>query len=386
MQLKKSKQQTHRDDPESDFAAAGFVSPAAAISPMTPVVSIASSVLAWFDVYGRHDLPWQRARTPYRVWISEIMLQQTQVTTVVPYFERFMERFPQLSDLAAAHLDDVLGLWSGLGYYARARNLHAAARHIAEFHDGTFPHVFADVLALPGIGRSTAGAILAQSFDARHPILDGNVKRVLSRYGAIEGWPGDKRVEARLWELADAFTPTSRVGDYTQAMMDLGATVCTSRQPKCPSCPLSSTCIAYQSQRVPELPTPKPRKSTPLRCTTMLIAVNAQREVLLIKRPPIGIWGGLWSLPEWDGVGVPLDQWCAERFGLRVLSQFRQPELQHTFSHFRLSITPIIVETEPLPAVMAATGERWYNAQAAKVLGLAAPVRLLLDRMSIEYD
>ena len=360
---------------ESDFTSS------ARTSPIAPVVPIAPSVLAWFDVHGRHDLPWQQARTPYRVWISEIMLQQTQVTTVIPYFERFTARFPELSDLAAAPLDDVLGLWSGLGYYARARNLHAAATRIAEFHKGAFPHVFADVLALPGIGRSTAGAILAQSLDARHPILDGNVKRVLSRYCAIDGWPGDKKVEARLWEFADAFTPNTRVGDYTQAMMDLGATVCTSRQPKCSLCPLSSTCLAFQSRRVLELPTPKPRKTTPLRSTTMLIAVNAQREVLLVKRPPVGIWGGLWSLPEWDDAGLPLDQWCAERFALRILREYRQPELRHTFSHFQLSIAPIIIETEPLPAVMAAADERWYNAQAAKALGLAAPVRILLDRV-----
>lgn len=378
MRIKNFSERTDRGRPEADFTTAARVGPA---TPLTPV-PIAPLVLAWFDVHGRHDLPWQQhARTPYRVWISEIMLQQTQVTTVVPYFERFMARFPQLSDLAAAHVDDVLGLWSGLGYYARARNLHAAAKRIAELHQGTFPHTFAEVLALPGIGRSTAGAILAQSLDARHPILDGNVKRVLSRYCAIEGWPGDKKVEAKLWECADVFTPTTRVGDYTQAMMDLGATVCTSRQPKCSVCPLSPTCIAFQSQRVAELPTPKPRKTIPLRHTSMLIAVNAQREVLLVKRPPAGIWGGLWSLPEWDAAGLPLDEWCAERFALRILRETRQPELRHTFSHFQLLITPILIETEPLPAVMAGAGEHWYNAQAAKTLGLAAPVRLLLDRV-----
>lgn len=343
---------------------------------------IAPSLLAWYDVHGRHNLPWQRDRSLYRVWISEIMLQQTQVTTVIDYFERFMARFPHLESLAQAPLDDVLSLWSGLGYYARARNLHAAAVYVAHHHGGEFPREYDQVIALAGIGRSTAGAILAQALDARHPILDGNVKRVLARYSAIEGWPGEKKIESQLWEIAEELTPNKRNADYTQAIMDLGATVCTRRQPLCGRCPLSLNCRALQQQRVNDLPTPKPRKSLPSRHTSMLIARNQRGELLLIKRPPVGIWGGLWSFPEWDETTIPLELWCKERFALRVINQRRGAELRHTFSHFQLTITPLILDTEPLTAVMAGTDQHWYNVSAAQSLGLAAPVRTLLDRMT----
>lgn len=346
------------------------------------IVEIAPALLEWFDVHGRHDLPWQHDRTLYRVWVSEIMLQQTQVSTVIAYFERFMARFPRLDVLAQASLDEVLSVWSGLGYYARARNLHAAAQFIAQHHGGTFPTNFDLVVALAGIGRSTAGAILAQALDERHPILDGNVKRVLARYRAIEGWPGEKRVETQLWEIAETLTPQHRIADYTQAIMDLGATVCTRRQPHCAQCPLSKNCMALQHQRVSDFPAPKPSKTLPTRLTSMLIARNESGELLLIKRPPIGIWGGLWSFPEWDETTSPLEQWCADHLALRVIRQRRDAVLRHTFSHFQLAITPINLEVEPFPAVMAGDDQRWYNVTAAKTLGLAAPVRLLLDQIS----
>src|SRR5690554_1228697 len=233
--------------------------------------SFASRLLAWFGTGGRHDLPWQRPRTPYRVWLSEIMLQQTQVRVVVPYFERFVAALPTVAALAAAPLDDVLGLWSGLGYYARARNLHAAARTCAELHDGQLPRDFDALLALPGIGRSTAGAILAQAWGERFAILDGNVKRVLARYHGVEGWPGQPAVERQLWNLALAHLPEARLADYTQAQMDLGATVCTRHSPDCGRCPLRGGCVALATGRTAELPTPKPARASPTREALVLL-------------------------------------------------------------------------------------------------------------------
>jgi len=270
----------------------------------------ADTLLAWFDTHGRHDLPWQHPRTPYRVWISEIMLQQTQVSTVVPYFERFLQRFPDVHSLAAAAQDDVLALWSGLGYYARARNLHRAAQHIVERHDGKFPTTLEAWLALPGIGRSTAGAILAQAFEQRQPILDGNVRRVLARYHAIDGWPGDRAVQDQLWKRAEAATPHRRIADYTQAIMDLGATVCT-RTPRCNQCPLSTGCGAHRLGRTADFPGRRPRKTLPVRLTAMLVLRDENGRILLVRRPPTGIWGGLWSLPE-CGIHTPVPVHCRE--------------------------------------------------------------------------
>ncbi|HET8551115.1 MAG TPA: A/G-specific adenine glycosylase, partial [Gammaproteobacteria bacterium] len=257
----------------------------------------APRLLAWFASHGRHALPWQREPTPYRVWVSEIMLQQTQVATVIPYFKRFMARFPDLATLAAAPLDDVLALWSGLGYYARARNLHRAAQSAVAEYGGELPASLDELMAFPGIGRSTAGAILSLSRGQRHPILDGNVKRVLARFHAIAGWPGDKRVADRLWEFAESHTPVADCAAYTQAIMDFGATVCTRRNPACDICPMSANCEAYALGRQHDFPAPRARRGYPERNVRVLV-IEAEGAVLLEKRPPTGIWGGLWSLPE----------------------------------------------------------------------------------------
>lgn len=339
-------------------------------------------LLAWFDDHGRKDLPWQGGREPYAIWVSEIMLQQTQVTTVIPYFERFLARFPDVTSLALAALDEVLHLWSGLGYYARARNLHRAAQVVCERHGGAFPASFEDVLELPGIGRSTAAAILAFSSGARHVILDGNVRRVLCRYHAIEGWPGRPKVEQALWSLAEAHTPQVRVADYTQAIMDLGATLCTRSRPGCQHCPVSDGCQAFQQQRQRDYPAPRPRKHLPVRQTTMLLLFNALGEVLLERRPPSGIWGGLWSLPEWDGAqGV--EEWCRHRYGCTVGAPRRNDVLRHTFSHFHLDILPLALPAEPCRHMtMESRGIVWYNTQHPDERGLAAPVRRLLQQVT----
>jgi len=282
---------------------------------------IGTALLAWFDRHGRKDLPWQRDVTPYRVWVSEIMLQQTQVTTVIPYYQRFMTRFPEVGTLAEAPLDDVLHHWSGLGYYARARNLHRTAVAIQHDHGGYFPREIETMQDLPGIGRSTAAAILALSTGQRHAILDGNVKRVLARYHAVAGWSGQAAVEKELWALAERHTPRARVAHYTQAIMDLGATVCTRARAACYHCPLANGCRAWREDRVHELPTPRPRTARRSRKTTMLILTNDRSEVLLEQRPPSGIWGGLWSLPETTAAPddeTALVDWCRERLGCRI--------------------------------------------------------------------
>lgn len=242
-------------------------------------MNFAARLLRWYDRHGRKDLPWQRARTPYTVWVSEVMLQQTQVATVIPYFERFMARFPDVRTLADAPLDAVLAHWSGLGYYSRARNLHRAAQQIRDRHGGVFPEDMDAIAALPGIGRSTAGAILAQALGQRHAILDGNVKRVLTRHRAIAGWPGQSAVERRLWEIAEAETPHARVADYTQAIMDLGAMVCTRARPRCGACPVADDCAARAAGTVSRYPAPKPRKTLPVRQTRMLLVTNGEGEV-----------------------------------------------------------------------------------------------------------
>ena len=263
-----------------------------------PTDPFARALLAWFDQHGRHDLPWQTDPTPYRVWVSEVMLQQTRVPTVLRYFPGFMERFPDVAVLAEAPLDDVLHLWSGLGYYARARNLHRAASVVRDAHDGRMPDQREALEALPGIGRSTAGAILALAHGQRHAILDGNVKRVLARYHLVEGWPGRSAVLDRLWGLAESHTPRRRVAAYTQAIMDLGATVCTRSRPLCRACPLAESCGALSHGRTAELPSPRPKPTLPERTTAFLILRDSHGRVLLERRPPSGVWGGLWSFPE----------------------------------------------------------------------------------------
>ena len=267
---------------------------------VSPDTAFAAAVLDWFDRHGRKDLPWKQPPHPYRVWVSEIMLQQTRVQTVLGYFQRFMDRFPDVVSLADAPLDEVLALWSGLGYYARGRNLHAAARRIRDQHGGVFPQHMDTLQALPGIGRSTAGAIAAQAFGQRQAILDGNVKRLLARHDLVEGWPGEGRVQKRLWALAEQRTPRQRVADYTQRVMDLGAIVCTRGKPLCDMCPLQAGCLAKAAKRVHELPTPNPRKTLREVNKAWLVIRDSQGRVLLERRPENGVWGGLWAFPELD--------------------------------------------------------------------------------------
>lgn len=338
----------------------------------------ASALLDWFDLAGRHDLPWLHPRTPYRVWLSEIMLQQTQVKTVIPYFQRFLEAFPQLQDLAAASLDDVLAQWSGLGYYARARNLHATARLCVERHGGDLPRDPDALMALPGIGRSTAGAILAQAWGDPFPILDGNVKRVLARYHGIEGWPGLPAIEKQLWALAETHVPGRRMADYTQAQMDLGATLCTRHDPACMLCPVQADCIALRTGRVDELPTSRPGKTLPERTALMLMAENEAGDVLLQRRPPTGIWASLWSLPE-AADHARARAW----FELHLDGEYEHaealPEMPHTFSHYRLRMQTLRWRGLDTRTRLADGQDlRWVARRELLSIGLPAPIRRLL--------
>jgi len=333
-------------------------------------------LLKWYKQYGRHDLPWQKNKSLYSVWVAEIMLQQTQVVTVIPYYQNFMQRFPDIAALAAATQDEVLRYWAGLGYYSRARNLHKAALCIAESHQGAFPVSYDEVLALPGIGPSTAGAILAQATGQRHAILDGNVKRVLARHQAIEGWPGQKVIEKQLWEYAELYTPESKVADYTQAIMDLGATLCTRSSPKCDDCPLVSDCLAHQQNRTDTLPTKKPRKAIPVKQKRFLIIRNKHGEMLMEKRPPSGIWGGMWSLPELamdEAVEVAVEK----NWQLMVDSYSDLPSFRHTFSHFHLDITPCEVDIRVVSGAVA-DDERYQWHADITLLALAAPVSAII--------
>ncbi|MCE8022340.1 A/G-specific adenine glycosylase [Halomonas sp. MCCC 1A11036] len=344
-------------------------------APVLAPATFQHRLLAWFDHAGRHDLPWQRERTPYRVWVSEIMLQQTQVTTVIPYFERFMAHFPTLAALAAASQDEVLHLWTGLGYYARGRNLHKAARQVMEKHGGELPVESLEALAeLPGIGRSTAGAIIAQSTGRRAVILDGNVKRSLSRLHAVEGWPGRPAVERRLWALAEHFTPEARVADYTQAMMDLGATLCRRGMPECGRCPFADVCVAHARGEQRRFPESKPKKVLPTRATLMLVLQDAEGRVLLEQRPASGLWGGLWGLPQFDDL-AELRAWLDVHAPGAALDP-AWPAFSHTFSHFRLEITPQPARIDGLGSVGEA--RCWYDPGSPERIGLAAPVKSLL--------
>ncbi len=342
--------------------------------------TLASKLLAWYDQNGRHDLPWHQDRNPYRVWVSEIMLQQTQVTTVTPYFQAFMERFPDVQALADAPVDDVLSHWSGLGYYARARNLHKAAKQVVDGHGGEFPADQTQLEALKGIGRSTAAAILAQALEKRATILDGNVKRVLARYHAVPGWPGKTGVLNRLWECAEQHTPDERIRDYTQAIMDLGAMVCTRSRPACERCPLSSGCEARARGEQALYPGSKPKKTKPEKTTWMVILEDSHGRILLERRPPSGIWGGLWSLPELDPAYAPeeLPDACEQAFGYDC----SQPELttsfRHTFSHYHLHIQPARLNVAGTLKVADNDNRQWLHRDQALSLGLPAPIRTLL--------
>ncbi|HEY9100182.1 MAG TPA: A/G-specific adenine glycosylase [Thiobacillus sp.] len=334
-------------------------------------------IIHWQQQHGRHHLPWQLNRDPYLIWLSEIMLQQTQVATVIPYFQRFTARFPTLVALAAAPEDDVLALWSGLGYYSRARNLHAAAQIITAKHGGRFPDTPAELTQLPGIGRSTAAAIAALAFGQRCAILDGNVKRVLARHGGVSGWPGDKKVEVALWQQAESLLPRNAIETYTQGMMDLGATICTRSRPNCESCPVNTDCIAHAQARTTELPTPRPRKTLPEKQIQMLLMVD-QGDVLLEKRPSRGIWGGLWSLPELEMDADPA-AYCLTRFGVDASSSQALAVLTHSFTHFKLHIQPI--QLQPA-ARFDLPGQIWLPLDQALSAALPTPVRKLVTLIS----
>jgi A/G-specific adenine glycosylase len=322
------------------------------------------------------------------VWVSEIMLQQTQVQAVVPYFEKFMARFANVDALARAPVNEVLHLWSGLGYYARARNLHRSANIIVSEHGGELPRDLQALMALPGIGRSTAAAILALTYGDRQAILDGNVKRVLCRYHAIEGWPGAAGVARRLWAIAEAHTPEHDLAAYTQALMDLGATVCTRGQPRCDACPLSGDCLALAEGRQAHLPQPKPRKLAPLRETVFIMVRDGRGRVLLERRPPAGIWGGLWSFPE-CAPGTDITAWCREHLGIAVKPLSELGTLRHTFSHFRLDIQPMLLGVDAggaASAVKDSPDRQWYAGDSSAPVGLAAPVARLLDELRSLVD
>ncbi|MDB6084442.1 MAG: A/G-specific adenine glycosylase [Gammaproteobacteria bacterium] len=343
-----------------------------------------AALLQWFDVHGRKHLPWQQNPTPYRVWVSEVMLQQTQVATVIPYFERFMARFPTVEALAAAAEDEVLHLWTGLGYYARARNLRACAQRLVADHGGDFPDGIDAVTALPGIGRSTAGAILALSRNQRHPILDGNVKRVLARVFGIDGDPSSAGVLAALWARAEACTPSSRVAAYTQAIMDLGATVCTRARPACTVCSMSGDCTAAREGRQAELPGAKQRRARKAREATLLIAETGAvgaRAILLERRPAPGIWGGLWSPPQFESETAALE-WCRREVGgVFEIETERLAPINHAFTHFDLRLRPIRVRCTPAPAVRDGDDRLWYALDAPPRVGLPQPILQLFARL-----
>ncbi|HEY5791510.1 MAG TPA: A/G-specific adenine glycosylase [Gammaproteobacteria bacterium] len=354
--------------------------------PRDAAGAFAGRVLDWHRQHGRRDLPWQHPRTPYRVWVSEIMLQQTQVATVIPYYTRFLAAFPSVALLAAADEDAVLAHWSGLGYYRRARHLQRAARLVVELHGGELPRSVEALVALPGIGRSTAGAILSLGHGLPAPLLDGNVRRLFCRHFGVDGWPGLARVERHLWELAEQHLPTANPGDYNQGLMDLGATLCTRANPDCAGCPLAGGCHALRDGRVAELPAPRPPRIAPQKRTQMLLRYDRGGRLLLERRPPTGIWGGLYAPPECASGRDP-EAWCADH-GLRPEGLPEAwPLIRHAFSHYRLDITPVRLAVTPDPAGVNDSGEHgWYKPGDALALGLPAPVRRLIERLADEEN
>jgi A/G-specific adenine glycosylase len=346
-------------------------------------MNFAETLIAWHARHGRHDLPWQRDRTAYRVWVSEIMLQQTQVATVIGYYQHFMQRFPSVESLAAAPIDEVLHLWSGLGYYSRARNLHRAAQIVVDQHHGKFPDEVDALVRLPGIGRSTAAAVVSIAYNARATILDGNVKRVLARFFAIAGAPNERRVEQQLWRRAEECTPAGNVATYTQAIMDFGATLCTRHEPLCMHCPLQRGCSAFELGRVRELPTPRQRLERPTRRTVMLLAVNREGQVLLRRRPAQGIWGGLWSPPEFDNTQAAT-QFCAGALNAESADAKEMAHVRHSFTHFDLEITPLRIRCACPDAIMEGEGALWYNTREPARVGVPAPIATLLSRVELQ--
>ena len=337
-----------------------------------------TAVLNWFDQHGRTHLPWQQDISAYRVWVSEIMLQQTQVNTVIPYYLRFMKSFPSVQDLAAAPLDEILHHWTGLGYYARARNLHKTAQQVSSDLNGKFPNTVDQLCKLPGIGRSTAGAIMALAHHQNHPILDGNVKRVLARYAGVSGWPGKKSVEQKLWEIAESLLPDERIANYTQAQMDLGATICKRNKPLCLQCPLNEDCKAFLLGKTELFPTSKPKKEISIRQTHWLIAQSINGEILLEQRPASGIWGGLWSFPEFDN-STELTFFSQEKLEVNPQEIQQQKQIRHAFTHFKLDITPYLVHSSySYQKIDHNKIFDWYTIRDALQLGLPAPVKAFL--------
>ncbi|MFA0566746.1 MAG: A/G-specific adenine glycosylase [Vibrio gallaecicus] len=350
---------------------------------MTP---FASAILKWYDAYGRKELPWQKNKSAYTVWLSEIMLQQTQVTTVIPYYERFLARFPTVIDLANAEQDEVLHLWTGLGYYARARNLHKAAKIVAEQYGGEFPKDLEQMNDLPGVGRSTAAAVLSSVHKLPHAILDGNVKRTLARNFIVEGWPGQKKVENKLWEYAEQHTPRKDVDKYNQAMMDMGALVCTRSKPKCTLCPVSTMCEANKLDKQLDFPGKKPKKEKPVK-ETWFVMLYHDNQVWLEQRPQSGIWGGLFCFPQNETAEIEHQLDLRSIQEQNIQSNETLIAFRHTFSHYHLDITPVLVKLTKQPdLIMEGTKGLWYNLSQPEEIGLAAPVKQLLESLPFELD
>jgi len=339
--------------------------------------TFAKKIVAWQARNGRHDLPWQNTRDPYRIWLSEVMLQQTQVSAVIPYYERFLSRFPDVATLASASLDDVMPFWAGLGYYARARNLHRGAQQIMSLHGGDFPKDFAAIHALSGIGRSTAAAISAFAFGQRRAILDGNVKRVFARHFCIDGDVKTKPVEDLLWRTAESQLPCIDIEAYTQGLMDLGTTVCKRSKPACLLCPVAKSCRALDEGRVDELPGRSPKREIPRRQTRMLVIIS-NGEVLLERRPPTGIWGGLWSFPEL-GLETDIPAAIQLRLGLNVNNVREMPTVDHGFTHFSLTIFPVEITLEKQPRRAMEPGTIWLSIDDAMEAAIPAPVKRILE-------
>lgn len=345
------------------------------------MLSFATQLIQWQKVHGRHQLPWQRTCDPYAIWISEIMLQQTQVNTVIPYYLRFIERYPDIKSLAQAPLDQVLAVWSGLGYYARARHLHQTANIIMRDFQGHFPQQASMIQELPGIGRSTAAAIAVFAYGQYHAILDGNVKRVFSRFFGIEGYPGERKTQDLLWAKAEQLLPQGNIPEqiktYTQALMDLGATVCIRRHPCCAHCPIQQQCSAFKQHRQDELPTPKPRKVPPKKAVTSLILIR-QNELFLKKRPDSGIWGGLWAFPEIH-IGENIHHYCTQHLGIKIKQIIDLPVVSHQFTHFKLDIYPkiLFIISDLIPEQ---NQEIWISPASALNLAIPAPTRLLIEK------
>ena len=341
--------------------------------------SFADRIITWQKQHGRHDLPWQRTNDPYRIWLSEIMLQQTQVATVIPYYERFVERFPDVRELASAPIESVMACWAGLGYYSRARNLHRCAQQITDAHGGEFPREVEQLTQLPGIGRSTAGAIAALAFGERAAILDGNVRRVLARHFSIEGYPGRPQIDRQFWQCAESLLPANEIEAYTQGLMDLGATVCARSRPNCPTCPVNDTCVARSARTIDKLPTPRPVRERFVRAQTILVMQEASGSVLLELRAPSGIWGGLLSVPEFE-VDASDDAVVAEvgaRFGLRIVITQARDQIRHEFTHYTYLMQPRLARVTGTVGV-ASSSLQALSAEALETAPLPAPIRRLL--------